>query len=412
MPKKLTSLNIRKPGFYRADQNLYLVVRQGKNGPTRSWIVRWEKSGRPRDMGIGRASDYSLSEAREKARLIRQQLHEGVDPIEHRKAERGRIAAEQRKAVSFEEAARGYIQAHLARWVPAHADGWIGSLRDWVHPKIGGMSVAAIETSHVLQVLQQPVSGADGTFWEKRFVTAQRCRSRIEIVLGWAGAQGYRAADLPNPARWRGHLQFLLPGQSKLAAPKPMPALNWRELPQFMARLSELKDEPAALPLQFLIHVAVRTADIARCKVSDVDLEAGIWHIERYSKSGRPLDVPLSPAALALAKQAAAIANGTLLFPVAETVMGKLIRRMPGGYAGRMTPHGARSSFRTWVSEATAFENELAEIALGHRVGSEVQRRYQRGDLLAKRERMMCAWSDFLSQSSAEVVPLKRAKRA
>jgi integrase len=414
MPKKLTSLNIRKPGFHRADQNLYLVVRQAKDGSTtRSWVLRWERNGKARDMGLGRASDYTLAEARERARLVRQQLDAGIDPIEHRKAERGRIAAEQKKSVTFEEASRGYIQGQLTRWVSAHADGWIGSLRDWVHPIIGKMPVSAIETTDVLKVLQQPVEG--GTFWTKRAVTAQRCRSRIEIVLGWAGAQGHRQADIPNPARWKGHLQFLLPAASKLAAPVPQPALPYAQMPAFMAALAK-HESVAARALQFVAFTAVRTADVARAKVGDVDFPAATWRIASYSKTGRPLAIPLSPQALAiatLAKEAASIANGTILFPgVGEGAMTKLVRR-DMGYAGRMSPHGCRAVFKTWATEQTSYPRELIEVSLGHAQGTAVEQRYLRGDAVEKRRRLMNDWSAFVTgqaAASGEVVPLKRKR--
>jgi integrase len=397
--KKLTSLNIRKPGFHRVDQNTYLVVRKGKKegSTTRSYVLRFERNGKARDMGLGRASDYTLAEVRERSRLVR--------------------------AVSFEEASRGYIQGQLTRWTSEHATDWISSLRDWVHPLIGKMPVASIETADVLRVMQQPFKG--GTFWTKRATTAQRCRSRIEIVLGWAGAQGHRQADIPNPARWKKHLEFLLSAPSKLAKPVPQPALPYAEMPAFMAALAK-QDGATALALRFLCHAAVRTADVARCEITDVDLDAAVWKIASYSKSNLAIDVPLSPAALAIAREAAAVApaigNGTLLFPgVGEGAMNKLVRKM--GYAGRMSPHGARAAFSSWANAKTKFESELHEIALGHKVGSKVRQAYNRTDKLEKRWDLMRAWSafitgadmsawkEFLIDKTAEVVPFDAERK-
>jgi integrase len=312
MHKRLVSTNISTPGFYRADPNLYLLVRKGRRGTTtRSWIVRYELHGKAYGMGIGALDTYSLSEARSRARLIRQQLHDGVDPLAHRNAERARQQAEAAKGISFEDASRQYIAAQMTRWVPGHHAHWVTSLSTWVHPIIGKTSVGAIETEHVLRVLQQAMPDGDGKFWEKRYPTARNVRSRIEIVLAWAAANGLRDVDKPNPARWRGHLQHLLPGQSKLSKPVPQPSLNWRELPAFMTQLAQLEDEPAALALRFLCHVATRTADIARCKIVDIDLDAGVWRVAAYSKSGLTIDVPLSAPALQLAREAASACRST-----------------------------------------------------------------------------------------------------
>jgi integrase len=410
MPKKLVSTNISRPGLHWAATNLFLCVRVGKAGVvTRSWVLRFERNGHARDMGLGRASDYTLAEARERARLVRQQLNDGLDPIEVRRTERARKQAEQAASVTFEEASRGYIQGQLQRWVPAHADDWITSLASWAHPVIGRMAVGQVGIEDVLRVLRQPVPGAEGDFWSARAKTAQRVRSRIELVLGWAGANGLRAPDTPNPARWKRHLEFLLPAQSKLTAPRAMPALPYSEAPAFLAALRECEGI-AALALQFVLFTAVRTADVARCKISDIDLGESIWRIAGYSKTGRPLNIPLSAPAVEIARQAAAIANGTLLFPSVDGgAMLKVVYRIPGNYAGRMSVHGSRAIFKTWATEATAYERELIEVSLGHTQGNAVEQRYLRGDAVEKRRRLMNDWSSFLSgktAATAEVVAI------
>jgi hypothetical protein len=287
-PKRLISTNISTPGFYRADPNLYLCVRPGRDGPTKSWVVRYELNGKAHGMGIGALDTYGLGEARIKARLIRQQLDQGIDPIAARKAERVKRAADQAKAVSFEAAASAYIKAQMTRWVPGHHDAWVNSLATWVHPIIGKMPVGSIETADVRRVLEQIIPG-EGKFWDKRHVTAQRVRNRIEKVLASAAAQGLRDVDKPNPARWPDHLELLLPAASKFAKPVPQPALPYADMPAFMAQLAVLDDEPAALALRFLCHVATRTADVARAKIEHVDLDKAVWSIPAYSKSGRPL---------------------------------------------------------------------------------------------------------------------------
>jgi integrase len=271
------------------------------------------------------------------------------------------------------------------------------------------MPVGEITTDDVLRCLQQPVDGK--SFWETRSVTATRVRARIETVLSWAGAQGLRPADVPNPARWRGHLQFLLAGQSKLAGPEPQPALPYLELGAFLDALAK-HDGTASLAYRFLAHVCTRSADLQRAKIADIDLDAAVWKIASYSKTGRPLNVPLSPQALALAREAAAIAPdlpGGLLFPdLSNGLMNKLGVRL--GYGGKMSPHGCRACFKTWATEKTGYERELIEVALGHAIGGAVEQRYLRGDAVEKRRRLMNDWSRFLVSETAtgQTLPFKR----
>jgi integrase len=429
-PGRLASINISKPGFWADGNRLYLLVRPSTSGTgvTRSWVYKYDRGGRQVHMGLGSAVVVGLAEAREIAMELSRLLAKGIDPKQHREHERARKQAEQAKAVSFEQAAASYIQAQMSRWTTVHHADWVNSLRVWVHPVIGKMSVGEITTDDVLRCLQQTVltktkdgEEVEGPFWDQRSVTATRVRARIETVLSWAGAQGLRSADVPNPARWRGHLQFLLAAQSKLSKPVPQPALPYLELPAFLELLAKQDDRTAALAYRFLAHVATRSADLQRAKIADIDYDAAVWKIASYSKTGRPLAIPLSPQALALAKEAAAVAPelpGGLLFPdLSNGVMNKAGWKI--GFAGKMSPHGCRACFKTWASEKTSYERELIEVALGHTIGGAVEQRYMRGDMLDKRRRLMCAWSDFITgktAATAEIVAIgakrKRSERA
>jgi integrase len=203
-----------------------------------------------------------------------------------------------------------------------------------------------------------------------------------------------------------------LSAPSKLAKPVPQPALPYAEMPAFMAALAK-HETVVALALQFVAYTAVRTADVARCKITDVDFDAAVWKIASYSKTGRPLAIPLTAQALAIARKAAAISDGTMLFPgVGEGAMTKLVRR-DMGYAGRMSPHGCRAVFKTWATEQTTYPRELIEVSLGHAQGTAVEQRYLRGDAVEKRRRLMNDWSAFLTGQAAatgDVVPMKRPR--
>jgi integrase len=264
----------------------------------------------------------------------------------------------------------------MSGWTSVHHTDWVTSIANWVNPVLGKMNVGDIATDDVLRTLQQDVPG-EGSFWEQRNVTATRVRSRIETVLAFAGSKGWRDAEVPNPARWKKHLEFPLAKPSKLAKPVPQPALPYLELGAFLDALAK-HDGTASLAYRFLAHVATRSADLQRAKISDIDFDKATWQIASYSKTGRPLAIPLSPQALALAKEAAAIAPdlpGGLLFPdLSNGLMNKLGAKI--GFGGRMSPHGCRACFKTWATEATNYERELIEVSLGHAIGGAVEQRY------------------------------------
>jgi integrase len=368
-------------------------------------------------MGLGSVNDVTLSEARELARTYRNLVKEGIDPIDQRNARVAQNLAARAGAMTFDRAAEAYIRQHKAAWKNAvHTAQWESSLRTYVSPIIGRMSVADIATPHVMKVIE-PI-------WLEKPETASRVRGRIEAVLGWATVSGHRKGD--NPARWRDHLDNLLPARAKVRAVKHQASLPYIEMPVFMAKLRERKGM-AALALEFAILTCVRTADVRNAKRKDVDRAGKIWVIPAFSKTAVEHKVPLSNAVLAVFDKARAMAKeiggqvgaSEFLFPndvtgarLSENAMLAVLDRM--GRKGAMTTHGCRSSFRTWAQEQTNFPRELAEMSLGHTVGNKVERADARGDAFKKRIAIMQAWACFCERPSknATVTPIRKAKGA
>jgi integrase len=431
MPR-LVSLNVSKPGIYNADPNLYLIVRPSRRrGVTRSWVFRFQRGFKVTDIGLGPAHTIGLAQARDQARAYRELLLRDIDPKAHRDGERAKQAAKLAAAKTFDQVAAEYMREHAASWVERHHAGWVGTLRDHVSPVIGAMRVSDVDTPAVLRVLKRD------DLWTTKTKTAANVRSRIERILAFAAIHGYAPIDRQNPAAWTGHLKEGLPAPNKVHTVKPMLSLPYGQVPALMQRLGQISDSMPAIMVAFAAHTAVRSFDIRHARRSDIDRDPStgsgstgsgpLWIIARLSKSpkGKPKEhrVPLTDAALALADRAIALSacrsvggRNELLFPnpysgfeFDDNFAGKLFAKL--GLAGTATLHGFRSSFRTWAAEVAEADHVVAELCLGHEVGSAVVKAYQRGDLLRRRTVLMEKWSAFLTGAEGKVVPLKRAKR-
>jgi len=395
---------------------LYLQVTLGQDNVRRSWIFRYQRSkdDSVRDMGLGSLNDIGLAEAREIARQYRNVVKQGKDPIKERDSEVARNLAASAVVMTFDKAAETYIAQHRNGWKnPTHAAQWPASLKAYASPIIGKMSVADIDTPHVLKVIE-PI-------WHTKPDTAKRVRGRIESVLGWATVAGFRKGD--NPARWNDHLKNALPAPSAVRKVKHQAALAYADMPTFMAELRERKGV-AALALEFAILTAVRTSDVRNAKRAHINKAELRWDIPAFSKTGLPHRVPLSDAALTVVEKAEEIARdiggdvgrSEFLFPndltgaaLSENAMLAVLARM--GRKGAMTVHGSRATFRTWAQERSNFAWELCELSLGHKVGTDVERAYARGDALKKRIAIMQAWANFCAKpsTSGRVVSFERA---
>jgi integrase len=407
---KLTALRVgraKKPGHYGDGGGLYLQV--AASG-AKSWVFRFRDGGKLREMGLGATHTTSLAEARDAASACRKARRDGIDPIEARKASRLQAKLDEAKAMTFKACAEAYIEAHRAGWRnPKHAAQWPSTLMSYVYPILGGLPVQAIDTALVIKAVEP--------LWTSKTETASRVRGRIESVLDWATARGYRRGE--NPARWRGHLENLLPKKSKVARVEHHAALPYSEVGAFMVELGR-QEGIAAAALEFLILTAARTGEVIGAQWDEVDMVQRVWTVpaERM-KGGREHRVPLSAPALAIVEKMAAIRQSDFLFPggkanrpLSSMAFLMMLRRM-----GRvdLTAHGFRSTFSDWCAERTAFPTEVREMALSHAIDNKVEAAYRRGDLFEKRRQLAEAWAKFCAApvtGDAKVVPLQRHRKA
>lgn len=410
--RRLTSKGVehlKTPGLHHDGDGLYLQVKNG----SRSWIYRYRSGGRLRDMGLGSAATTSLAEARRAAGEARRLRRDAKDPIIARREARIAQAASEARSVPFLTAARDYITTHSAGWKnDKHVAQWrmtvLGETPDGKPTKenpcapLHPLPVSAVDTAAVLQVLK-PI-------WSTKTETASRLRGRIEAVLDAAAAHGLRTGE--NPARWRGHLDKLLPAKSKVKKKRHHPALPYAQVPAFMASLrSQLGIGSCAL--EFTILTAARSGEVLGMRWSEVDEVERVWTIpgERM-KGNREHRVPLTEPALAiLAEMRDAFGDQGFVFlearagePLSDMAMTETIRRMNetadpkwmDPRQGRaVVPHGFRSTFRDWVADETNFPGDLAEMALAHALEDETEAAYRRGDQFEKRRKLMAAWAEY-----------------
>jgi integrase len=379
--KELTDLALRRlkePGMYAAGGVAGLHFRILPSGG-RTWILRVTVGGKRRDIGLGGYPTVSLAGARDAARAARESIRSGIDPVEQKRVQRTTMIAARGSAVTFDDAARQYIEAMSHAWRNAkHEAQWVSTLATYASPVIGPLAVRDIELSHVVRILE-PI-------WSTKTETAVRLRGRIESVLDWCAVRGYRQAD--NPARWKGHLDKLLPKPAKVA------------------------EGIGARALEFAILTAARSGEVRGACWSEFNLQAGTWtRPGDRMKAGKEHRVPLSDQAQAVLESMPrghdfvfpGSKDGSMLSDMSLTAV---LRRM--GHAD-ITVHGFRSAFRDWAAEATNYPREVAEMALAHAIGNDVEAAYRRGDLFEKRRRMMRDWAKFCDTTApaAVVTPIR-----
>lgn len=412
MAGKLSTLAIARlsrPGNHADGGNLYLRIQPEGS---KSWVFRFKRrnpvTGKDKTtwVGLGSLELVSLAEARARALEYRKLLRNGGDPLA---AERARRAGHAGGRPFFEVMA-AYLEAHKAGWrSEKHAREWQTTLEQHA-ARLLPLSVTAIDTSAVLAVLRP--------LWGEKAETASRVRGRIENVLDYAAARGWRVGE--NPARWRGHLAKLLPPRSKVAAVEHHPAVPWQNIGRVMARLAESRGTGARC-LQFLILTAARSGEARGARWNEIDLDGGLWVIPgSRMKAGKPHRVPLSEPALAILREMMALKHrpDALVFPggrpgspLSDVALSAALRTAGGGDA---TVHGCRSTFRDWCAEATAYPREVAESALAHANRDKVESAYARTDHLERRRLLMAAWAEHCGRSpdaTAAVLPLRRASR-
>lgn len=377
--RSITATSAR--GYYADGGGLYLQVSQAGN---KSWVFRFTLHGRSREKGLGPLSIVSLAAARAKAAECRALVLAKVDPINH-DASRGECPV-------FDTAARDYIEQNKAAWKNAkHAEQWTNTLTTYATPVIGNMLVRDITTAEIVRILS-PI-------WQTKTETASRVRGRIETILDFAKVSGYR--DGENPARWRGHLDKILPKRSKVAKVVHHPAMPYAEVPAFIRDLRKRNGVGAAC-LEFTILTAVRSREATGAVPAEFSSQAALWVIpEGRMKAGREHRVPLPARALEIAQ--AQPRMGPFVFPgpkgeeQSENAMLAVLKRMG---KGDFTVHGFRSSFRDWAADQTDYPNEVVEMALAHTVKDKTEAAYRRGDLLDKRRALMADWAAYCESAA------------
>ena len=394
---RLTALQVArcKRGKLHDGGGLYLLA------ASRSWAFRYGPGGRHWH-GLGPLHTVGLAEARERARLCRLGLLDGVDPIAVRRQRQQTARADTARMMTFGQCADAFHAAHKAGWRhPRHAHEWRRSLAVYADPIIGALPVTAIDTPLVLKVLE-PI-------WD-RPTLGRNVRQRVEAVLDWARARKLR--DGENPARLRGHLDHLLPKRKRIEV-EHHPALAYADVPGFMAKLRARDDIPARC-LEFTILTATRGSGPIAATWDEIDLRAREWVIPgRRMKSGREHRVPLSDAALVALRRIGVKSEG-FVFParsgrgVGPTILLETAKELDP----TASVHGFRSSFRDWATEQTNFPDIVAETALAHVVGSKTERAYRRGDLLERRRLLMQQWGEFCARppQPSAIVPMRKRR--
>ena len=399
--KALKVKQLKEPGWYPDGRGLYLQV---SSTGSKSWVYRYEMNGKERRQGLGSFLDVSLEEARKTAGDCRQLRTNGIDPIDHKRKLETNRRLEAAKGVTFKECATSYIDSHKAGWKNSkHESQWRNTLETYAYPVMGKLSVQDIDVGLIMKVLE-PI-------WFTKTETASRVRQRIENVLDWAKVRNYRTGE--NPAQWKGHLDKLLPKRTKVQKVKHHNAMPYVDLPEYFRSLRKV-DTLASKALAFTILTATRSNEAREAAWSEIDLKAEIWTIpDERMKAGRMHRVPLTKECLAILKEAKKLKVNDYVFPglrkdkpITDAALLKQLKQTHP----TLTVHGFRSSFRDWCAEMANYPRELAEAALAHTLKDQTEAAYQRGDMFAKRRKLMGAWATYCTKGkkTADVVPINK----
>jgi integrase len=379
---------LKAQGRYHDPENRGLYLQVGPTG-TKSWLLRYQVNGIERWMGLGSLKDFSLKEARERARAKRQLLADGVDPIEAKISAKDLAARESRERQTFKQAADEFLNLHADGWRnDKHRAQWRSTLKEHAFPKLGDRAVATIDTAMINEAVM-PI-------WTKTPETARRTRDRIERIVQWV-KDG-------KP----------LPGAGKNGK-RNHPALPWQELPQFMSELRE-RQGVSARALEFTILTAARTGETIGATWDEIDLDAKTWTVSaERMKAEREHRVPLSAPVVEILRNMHREDGNPFVFIGARSGVGlsnMAMLELLRGMRSAVTVHGFRSTFKDWCSEATHTPNMVSEAALAHVVADRTEAAYRRGTMFAKRAKLMTEWARYCASKTADVADLAERRKA
>lgn len=414
MPKKVREISpvearkITKPGLHAVGGVSGLCLSVSDTG-ARSWILRAMVGHKRREIGLGGFPDLPLSQAREVARDMKQRIRDGIDPVEERRVARAEVKAAQKRGVTLDDAYDTYLRTKKFPELSneKHRRQWQSTFDTYVKPIIGDFMVHELTVQDIRRVLD-PI-------WASKTETASRIRGRLEEVLTWATVSGHREGE--NPARWQGNLKEMLAAPARLKKEVAQPALSLVDAPSWFAKLSSMEGT-GSRALEFLTLTAARSGEVRGATWDEFDLDTAVWVVPgARMKAGREHRVPLTPRMIALIKAMPRMQGSDFVFAAArggqlsDMTLSAAMKRMHEGEvkAGRKgyldqrsgrpaVPHGLRSTFRDWAAEMTNYPRDMAEMALAHFIGSDVERAYRRGDMIEKRREMMVAWERFLTE--------------
>lgn len=366
-------------------------------------------------MGLGSYPTVSVSKARLERDALKKRIRAGIDPLAERDAALASTAEEDRitetrrklKAATFRTVAEEYVSNKEAAWSNLkHRQQWRNTLRDYAHPVIGDVPVSEITTDHVLAILK-PI-------WATKTETASRVQGRMESILDYARSMKLRDTD--NPARWKGHIDTILPAPSKVKSVTHYRSLSYFEAPT-LASSARASDTVASRALLLTMLCAVRTKETLEAKWGEFDLEAREWRIPASRmKAGKEQRVPLSDPALEVLKTQLETKRNDWVFPSPQRLKNKPLSSMAmlkwlerNDWSDKTVTHGLRTTMTSWAEEQTHYPQRLIDVALSHQLSDKAQKAYFRGDLMDKRRELMDEWANFLlgSETSAHLTESK-----
>ena len=370
-----------KPGrYFDGGSGLHLLIRSGVRGPRKYWMFRFTHQGKRMEKSLGIFPSVSLSHARKASIAMRADLNASKFSSEE---------SSTKERVTFRSFALEWIELNKVQWTnQKHYLQWLSTLETYCFPIIGEKNINLVDVDDLLGIL--------GPIWNTKTESATRIRERVERILAAAIVRGLREG--PNPAAWSGHLEFLLPKPSKIRQVRHHSSIPYQELPRLYRTISK-SSAISSFALRFLILTAGRTGEVVGARWSEFSDDTWVLPPSRM-KARREHRVPLSTAARKILKVQYEAASGEYVFQIngqslSNMAMLQFLKRINP----RVTVHGFRSSFRVWAAEASDCSSDLAEQALAHSVGSQLERAYQRSDLLEQRRGLMEEWAQYILES-------------